>query len=435
MFDRAYISVSAGKGGRGTVAFRREKFVPRGGPAGGDGGDGGSVILVASHGVNTLNAFRYKREFKAGAGRIGGGSNKTGRDGEPLTIDVPPGTRVFEVLDGQTERERVRMIGDLERDGQRLVVAAGGAGGRGNSRFVTSIKREPLLAEDGDEGVTRKLRLDLVLVADVGIVGLPNAGKSSLIAALSNARPKVADYPFTTIQPNLGVVEHHMRTLVAVDVPGLIEGAHDGIGLGHEFLRHLERTRLLVHLIDGGEGEPARRFRLINSELDQYGTDLRSKPQIVVVNKVDIPEVDMLRDEIAAELKSEAGVETEVLFISAAGLIGLEALKNRMFQALDETGAAAPPPASPAEENGAVPTLRPLEERGIVAPAERTKTGFLVTHRQAVRLANGSDLSNWKVQVQMRDRLKAMGVTDALVRLGIESGDMVSLGEWDFEWE
>jgi GTP-binding protein len=432
MIDRSYIHVTAGKGGRGAVAFRREKFVPRGGPSGGDGGDGGSIVVRADEGLNTLNSLRFKRIFKADSGQIGGGSNKSGRDGGGLIIEVPPGTQIFEMLNDQDDS---RFLDDLTEHGQEFVVASGGIGGRGNARFVTSVKREPLLAEDGDQGEARKLRLDLKLIADVGIVGLPNAGKSSLIAALSNARPKIADYPFTTLEPNLGVVEHRLRTLVAVDVPGLIDGAHEGLGLGHEFLRHLERTRILVHLIDGSEGEPAKRFSLINSELSQYGTDLSGKSQIIVVNKVDVPEVELLADEIAAELEDTPGVSGEILFISAAALSGLDALKDRMFSALAE----APVPTIIYDEeeelSDGVRVLRPLDKKPEVIPVIRVANGFVVTHPRAVRLANGSDLGNWKTQVQMRERLKSFGVNDALLKLGIVSGDMVSLGEWDFEWE
>jgi len=432
MIDRSYIHVTAGKGGRGAVAFRREKFVPRGGPSGGDGGEGGSVIVKADEGLNTLNSLRYKRIFKADSGQIGGGSNKSGRDGGNVMIEVPRGTQIFEMLNDEDDS---KFLGDLTEHGQELVVAMGGIGGRGNARFVTSVKREPLLAEDGDGGEVRKLRLDLKLIADIGIVGIPNAGKSSLIAALSNARPKIADYPFTTLEPNLGVVEHRLRTLVAVDVPGLIEGAHEGLGLGHEFLRHLERTRLLVHLIDGSEGEPAKRFSLINSELSQYGTDLSGKPQIIVVNKMDVPEVELLKDEIAAELADTPGVSAEILFISAAALMGLDTLKDRMFAELAQLPLPVLTYDEDEELSDGVRVLRPLDKKPEIIPVVRVHNGFVVTHPRAIRLANGSDLGNWKTQVQMRERLKSFGVNDALLKLGVASGDKVSLGEWDFEWE
>ncbi|NQW16875.1 MAG: GTPase ObgE [Chloroflexi bacterium] len=432
MIDRSYIHITAGKGGRGAVAFRREKFVPRGGPSGGDGGRGGSIIVEANEGLNTLNAFRYKRIYKANSGQIGGGSNKTGRNGDDVLVEVPPGTQIFEMLNDQDD---TKFLGDLTEHGQQLVVGRGGIGGRGNARFVTSVKREPLLAEDGEAGVELKLRLDLKLIADVGIVGLPNAGKSSLITALSNARPKIADYPFTTLEPNLGVVEHRLKTLVAVDVPGLIEGAHEGLGLGHEFLRHLERTRILVHLIDGSEGEPAKRFKLINGELNQYGTDLSGKRQIIVVNKVDIPEVDFLRDEIEAELREVSGVTGEILFISAAALSGLDVLKDRMFSELSQVPIQKITYDDEDELSDGVRVLRPLDKKPEIIPAIRVENGYVITHPRAIRLANGSDLDNWKTQVQMRERLKIFGVNDALVKLGITSGDKVSLGEWDFEWE
>ena len=442
MLDQARITVSAGAGGGGTIAFRREKFVPRGGPAGGDGGRGGDMYLVADRGVNTLNAFRYKREFKAKAGVFGGGSNKSGKDGEVFEIIVPVGTQVYELTGDDESRE---LIGDLTLHAQRMLVAQGGRGGRGNARFVTSTLREPLLAEAGEEGQERVLKLELKLIADVGFVGLPNAGKSSLLAALSNATPKVADYPFTTLEPYLGVVEHHMQTLVAIDIPGLIEGAHEGIGLGHEFLRHVERTRVIVHLIDGGEGDAVGRLRTINRELGQFDSRLLEKPQMVVVNKVDIPEVELLQSEIKRELMAEAGVEREVLFISAVGRTGLDGLKDAMFRLHNEqeTGGDAldaydavtlrdDGTAGPGED---VPVLRPVVDAEPAAAAIRTKDGFLVLHPRAVRLATGSDLSKWKAQVQMRDQLKRLGVTESLVELGIKSGDEVAIGEWNFVWE
>ncbi len=448
MIDHARITVSAGAGGRGTVAFRREKFVPRGGPAGGDGGRGGNIYLVADRGVNTLNAFRYKREFKAKSGVLGGGSNKSGKDGAVLEIPVPVGTQVYEEYG---DEEQLKLIGDLTVHAQGMLVAQGGRGGRGNARFVTSTLREPLLAEAGEEGQERVLRLELKLIADVGFVGLPNAGKSSLLVALSRAKPKVADYPFTTLEPYLGVVEHHMQTLVAVDIPGLIEGAHEGIGLGHEFLRHVERARVLVHLIDGGEGNAVARLRTINNELGQFDSRLLEKPQIVVVNKVDIPEVELLRSEIKQELMSEEGVEREVLFISAVGHIGLDVLKDAMFQLHNEqetdgitrdgygaersAGGSVDGKGDADEAGEGVPVLRPGADGGHAEAAIRTEEGFLVVHPRAVRLALGSDLSKWKAQVQMRDQLKRLGVTESLEALGIESGDEVAIGEWNFVWE
>ncbi len=438
MIDQARITVSAGAGGRGTIAFRREKFVPRGGPAGGDGGRGGDIYLVADRGVNTLNAFRYKREFIAKSGVLGGGSNKSGKDGDVFEIPVPVGTQVYERFDADESRN---LIGDMTAHSQRMLVAQGGRGGRGNARFGTSTLREPLLAEAGEEGQERKLGLELKLIADVGFVGLPNAGKSSLLAALSGARPKVADYPFTTLEPYLGVVEHRMQTLVAVDIPGLIEGAHKGVGLGHEFLRHVERTRIIVHLIDGGEGDAATRFRTINGELDQFDSRLLEKPQIIVVNKVDIPEVELLQDEIEEELAAESGLDRDVLFISAVGRIGLDALKDAMFNL--HTEEADDGPQDGYDGGGAgddqavedVPVLRPVTGTAIADPVIKTEDGFVIVHPRAVRLATGSDLSNWKTQIQMRDQLRRLGVTESLVALGIESGDEVAIGEWKFTWE
>src|SRR5688572_19454435 len=279
--------VQAGSGGGGCLSFRREKFVPRGGPDGGDGGSGGSVYIVATPTKNTLVDFRFHPEFKARRGQHGQGSNKTGQTADDLDIAVPVGTLVFEKdSDGD-----VRLLGDLAEEGQRVLVAKGGRGGRGNARFVSSTNRAPRRTEPGGEGEEKLLRLQLKLIADVGLIGFPNAGKSTLISRISAARPKIADYPFTTLVPNLGVVTlGDDRSFVVADVPGLIKGAHEGHGLGHQFLRHIERTKVLVHLVDvsGASGrEPVDDFETILDELQQFSPEVAAKPQIVVANKMD----------------------------------------------------------------------------------------------------------------------------------------------------
>ncbi|MDP6792687.1 MAG: GTPase ObgE, partial [Anaerolineales bacterium] len=283
--DEVSIRVQAGAGGNGIVHFRREKHVPTGGPDGGDGGDGGSVFLVVDDGQNTLLSFQRQRNFRAQNGRHGGGSNKTGRSGPDLAISVPPGTITREKVSGA-------LLGDLTEGGQSLQVARGGKGGRGNARFATSGNRAPRVAEKGEPGETCDLALELRLIADVGIVGVPNAGKSTFLASVSAARPKIADYPFTTLAPNLGVAEvGNYHTLVLADIPGLIEGAHAGVGLGAAFLRHVQRTRVLIHLVDGLSEEPLADFSQIQSELALFESDLAAKPQVVALNKVDLPEV------------------------------------------------------------------------------------------------------------------------------------------------
>ncbi len=287
--DEVDIHVEAGSGGRGCLAFRREKFVPRGGPSGGDGGLGGSVFVVASPHTNTLINYRFHPEFSAERGEHGMGSNRTGRNGEHLELAVPIGTLVYEKTGDPGHP--LNLLADLAQEGQRVLVAKGGRGGLGNARFATSTNRAPRKVQPGEPGEIKDLRLELKLLADVGLVGFPNAGKSTLIARISAARPKIADYPFTTLTPNLGVVQlKGDRSFVVADVPGLIEGAHRGLGLGHQFLRHLERTKVLVHLVDvsGGTGrDPVEDFETVRKELELFDPAVAAKPQIVAANKID----------------------------------------------------------------------------------------------------------------------------------------------------
>ena len=286
MIDNVLIHINSGNGGDGVVRGRREKFVPRGGPDGGDGGNGGNIIAECDENMNTLLAFRYQRRFAAGNGGNGDSALKHGADGEDVVLRMPVGTQVWDA-----DADTPRLLADLTTPGQTVELAQGGAGGRGNAYFASATNQYPLLAEKGEQGESLNLRLELKLLADVGIIGLPNAGKSSLLSVVSAARPKVADYPFTTLEPVLGVVEHRRKTFVMVDIPGIIEGAHDGVGLGHDFLRHVERTRVLVHMIDGSASDPLRDYRQINGELRMFSDELSTKPQVVAINKTDITEV------------------------------------------------------------------------------------------------------------------------------------------------
>lgn len=326
--DEATISVQSGDGGRGCVSFRRERFVPRGGPDGGDGGDGGDVIITASSQKRTLYNFRNKKFFKAQRGGYGLGSQKTGKNGQPLTIEVPPGAIV-------TDADTGEVLFDFDKPGDAFVVARGGRGGRGNRRFATSTNRAPRHAQPGEPGQTLSLKLELKLLADIGIIGLPNAGKSTLISILSSARPKIADYPFTTLTPNLGMVENDWGEPYAVaDIPGLIEGAHEGAGLGMRFLRHIERTRLLVHLIDTyavDPENPLKQYQTINRELSLYSRTLAEKPQLIVLNKLDLSEAETLADRFETALAGQP-----VLRVSAATGQGVEPLKNQLAKILQE---------------------------------------------------------------------------------------------------
>jgi GTP-binding protein len=350
--DRARIQVQAGRGGDGGLSFRREKYVPKGGPDGGDGGPGGDVVLLADADLRDLSAFRGKTRYRAGRGLPGRGANKHGAAGEDVELRVPAGTQVFD--------ERSELVADLARPGARMVVARGGSGGRGNRRFATSTRQTPRYAEVGLPGEEAVLELRLKLLADAALVGLPNAGKSSLLRRISNARPKVADYPFTTLEPVLGTVDApDGRQLVVADVPGLIEGASEGVGLGHEFLAHLERARLLVHVIDAAVGDPAEAFRAIDSELAAYGAGLAERPQVVVLNKI-----DLMPDPPSFDAEDERVVR--VFAVSCATGAGIEELRRALFELTPV--AEAPLPAS---EEGLADFL-------VYRPRARARRGYRI---------------------------------------------------------
>ena len=326
--DEATISVQSGNGGRGCVSFRRERFIPRGGPDGGDGGNGGDVLLLATSRKRTLYHFKYQHSFKAANGAGGQGVQKTGKNGAHLVIELPPGTLVYDADTGE-------LLKDLTADGESFRVARGGRGGQGNKRFATATNRAPRFAQPGEPGEARQLKLELKLLADVGIIGLPNAGKSTLVGAISAAHPKIGSYPFTTLEPNLGVVSTDWGApFVVADIPGLIEGAHQGAGLGIQFLRHIERTRLLVHLIDAGTidpQQPLRDYHTINAELRSYKPALADKPQIVVLSKLDLPVSGQ-----NAAIFQQALPETETLLVSAVTGEGLATLKSKIVSLLDK---------------------------------------------------------------------------------------------------
>lgn len=353
--DEATITVQSGNGGRGCVSFLRARLTPKGGPDGGDGGRGGDVIITASLRRRTLLEFRYKSEYKAPNGQGGLGSQKNGAGGANLVLEVPPGTLVFDA-------ETNELIHDLVRDGDSFVVAKGGRGGQGNMRFKSSTNRTPRFAQPGEPGEIRTIRLELRLLADVGIIGFPNAGKSTLISMISAAKPKIADYPFTTTVPNLGVVKpDDAEPFVVADIPGLIEGAHEGAGLGTRFLRHIDRTRVLVHLIDASEidaDDPWSRYRAINAELERYSPELARKPQMVVLNKMELPGAD-----VAAELMAEAAPDLKFLTISAATGQGVKQLVRKLTGLLARL---SPPPAEETE-----PAAAPVPEEGDGGESDR----------------------------------------------------------------
>ena len=362
--DRARIRVQAGRGGDGALSFRREKHVPKGGPDGGDGGPGGDVVLLADADLRDLSSFRARRWFKAGKGGAGGGSGRHGASGEPVELRVPVGTQVLD--------DEEQLVADLAAPGSRVVLARGGEGGRGNRRFATPTRQAPRFAETGTPGEEADYELRLKLLADAALVGLPNAGKSSLLARISNARPKVAEYPFTTLQPVLGTIDSDERQLVVADVPGLIEGASEGAGLGHEFLAHLERARLLVHVIDAAAGDPAEAFAQIDHELAEYGAGLDERPQVVVLNKLD------LLSEPPSFETGDPRVQ-RVFALSAATGEGVERFRRTLFE-------HCPPAEAPVTSDEGLPhflVYRPKPDRRRRFRILRTDRGFRVMGRAA----------------------------------------------------
>lgn len=416
-FDEAIIHVKAGDGGDGAVSFRREKFVPFGGPNGGDGGRGGHVYLVVNPRLNTLMRFQRERHFRAGRGGHGRGKNQAGKDGQDLFIEVPPGTVVYDADTGEC-------IADLTEPAQRVLVARGGQGGRGNARFATPTNQAPRFAERGERGQERTLRLELRLIADVGIVGKPNAGKSTLLAAVTAARPKIADYPFTTLQPNLGVARlDDETTLVLADIPGLIEGAHAGAGLGHAFLRHIERTRVLIHLLDGTSPDPLRDFAQVNEELALFDPRLAEKPQIVAFNKMDLPEAQARWPDVQAGLRAQG---YEAMAISAATGQGTRELLYRVAQLLR----ALPPEEQPVEM--AVFRWPREDEEGFTITRE--DGGWRVRGPRIERAAARTFWEYDEAVERFQRLLDRLGITQALKEAGVQPGDTVYIGDVELEW-
>ncbi len=394
--------------------------MPRGGPDGGDGGRGGDIILIADEAVNGLGAFRYQKLYKAARGGNGASNKKHGRNGADLELSVPTGTIVRNAGTGD-------VIGDLVEPGARLVIAKGGRGGRGNQHFASPSNQAPHMSETGQRGETLRLALDLKLISDVGLVGLPNAGKSTLLAAVSRATPKIADYPFTTLEPNLGVVEVGYESYVMADIPGLIEGAHTGAGLGLEFLRHVERTRLLIHVVDASQPDPAHDIAVIDNELASYIDDLSTRPQFIAFNKMDIPEAEARREELQA-LAVQLG--RPCAFISAAARQGTPDLVKRVFEMLERIRELEPVP-TPDEE---MTTLRP-QQVGPRFTVERENGAYRVVGDQPVVLVEMLALQSDESRAEVMRRLGRMGVVNALRRAGAREGDPVRFGDIELKWE
>jgi GTP-binding protein len=415
--DQIYIRVIAGKGGDGIVSFRREKYVPRGGPDGGDGGRGGHVIFKTEEGMSTLYHLRFKRIIKAESGRPGEARNRSGRSGQDVVVKVPVGTIV-------KKRGTSEIIADLSDVGEEFVIARGGRGGRGNTHFAGPTHQTPRFSEKGELGEELEIDLELKLLADVGLVGLPNAGKSTLLSVISAARPKIADYPFTTIVPNLGVVTIDDFNFVVADIPGLIEGAHEGAGLGHEFLRHIERTRLLLHLVDLGGWEaqdPLEAYEKINQELSSYKINLSERPQIVVANKMDIPEAQLRWEEFSRILK-ERGIE--VFPISAATGSGVPELLYKAAQLLKEI---------PMPEPVAIEHIKELPTRNF-SIKKISPSVFEIEGDWIWRRVSRFNLDQEESQLRLGKLFRQWGVEEALIQAGVKEGDTVYIGEIEFEF-
>lgn len=426
-FDETKIYVRAGDGGNGVVAFRREAHVPRGGPNGGNGGKGGDIYLVADPQVNTLIAFSKQIHFRAANGEHGRGKNQTGAQGADLTISVPVGTVAQEAETGL-------ILADLVRPDQRVRVAGGGRGGRGNWAFKSPTNQAPRIAENGEPGEERWLRLELKLIADVGIVGVPNAGKSTLLSVVSAARPKIADYPFTTLEPNLGVVVVDGRDMVFADIPGLIEGAHAGAGLGDRFLRHIERTRVLIHLLNGISPDPLGDYEAINQELALFDPALAEKPQIVVLNKLDLPDVRARWPDIARGLRKLGNVEP--MAISAATGEGVQAVLRRAADTLAELPRT---PAADTEDEAHKPDLP--EKPGL--PAGEDKRFSIVRDPDGAWRVQGAYIEKvvimtkwdyYDAVMRFQRILAALGITEALRAGGVQEGDTVRIGKIELDW-
>jgi GTP-binding protein len=423
MIDRVEIKVRGGNGGAGIVSFRREKFVPRGGPDGGDGADGGSVVLVADESVRTLKEIGRRRIFQAPHGRSGEGGKRHGRRGESLVLKVPPGTEVRRIEDDGTHD----LIGELLEPGAALVVVKGGAGGWGNARFASSVRRAPRIAQKGQRGEEVHVVLDLKLLADVGIAGLPNAGKSTLLRALSAARPKVADYPFTTLEPSLGVVEHGWESFVMADIPGLIEGAHEGAGLGLDFLRHIERTKVVLYLVDGTSYDPLADLRTVEAEVREYGRGVAERPRLVAVNKIDVREVRTRQDALRALFGAEG---IDVLFFSAAAREGLAVLVDRVagMVATERERTAC------SEASRASPTVSVPVPKGDI-DVRRENGVFRVDGERAIAFAEMMPVDTDEGLAELWRRFRRWGVYGALRRAGARAGDRVRLGDVELEME
>ncbi len=416
--DQAEIYISSGKGGDGIIHFRREKYVPHGGPDGGDGGKGGDVIFQVTSHINTLANFQHKHRYAADNGKRGGRNNRFGKSADDLIIKVPAGTLIYDA-------DADELLGDLTEEGQQLVVCEGGRGGRGNTHFKNSRHQTPRTAEKGEPPVEKSIRLELKLIADIGLVGVPNAGKSTLLTSLTNARPKIGAYPFTTLVPNLGVAKiDDYDSVVLADIPGLIEGASEGLGLGHEFLRHVQRTRVLIHLLDGMGEDPIADFSQINAELALFDPKLGEKPQIIAFNKMDQPEVAERWEKVKTELE-ERGYE--IMAISALARTDIRKLLMKAVEKLSQMPTL--------EEEAPMPVYRVETDPNEFEIARINDGDWLVSGEAIERAATMTYWEHFGSIRRFQKIMKTLGISEALIQAGIKLGDTVFIGEYELEWQ
>jgi GTP-binding protein len=412
--DKVKVTVAAGAGGNGKLSWRHEKFIDKGGPNGGDGGDGGDIVLLASRNQNTLAAFRYQKEVRADDGQPGDKQRKHGRSAQDLIVAVPVGTAAT--------TEDGTVVADLVEDGQKVVVAKGGRGGFGNAHFVSSRRQAPNFAEKGEPGETLDLQLELKMIADVGLVGLPNAGKSTLLSKLSNARPEVADYPFTTLTPNLGVVDIDDTSVLFADIPGLIEGAAGGKGLGHDFLRHIERTAVILHLVDAYTENVAEAYRTVKDELAAYQAELAKRPEIVALTKVEGLDSEIIAD-LTARLTEATPRKTPIFAISSQSGTGLQQMLFAIKDAVQKVR-AQPVPKTEIPE---FPVLT-LTDTSDAWQVKKTGDSFVVTGSRVEQFANRTDFDSEQGVQRLRDIMRRAGIFHELRRQGIEPGQIIIIG-------
>ncbi|MFL2665560.1 MAG: GTPase ObgE [Dehalococcoidia bacterium] len=424
MLDLKKIELRAGNGGNGSVSFIREALLPKGGPGGGNGGHGGNIIFTTDSSIISLDKFLKRHHLIAENGKNGLSHKKNGSKGKDLIVKIPVGTEIWNISDEKNKK----LVADLRENNESIIVAKGGNGGFGNAHFVNSINQEPLLAESGQQGQKITLLLNLKFIADIGIIGLPNAGKSSLLSVLTQAKPKIANYPFTTIDPNLGVISDYKNQKIIVDIPGIIEGASSGYGLGHKFLKHIQRTKFLLHLVDGSEDNLIDKIIQINNELKTFDKELIKKPQILCINKCDLEQVNTSINEIEKLLSKHKLPHNKLFFISTKNNFGIDKVKKEILSLKSFEVATS---------NNETEIIKPrITKKNIdKVVSHESDNLFRIIDEEIIRLVRGSNMENWDARVQLFNILTKRKITNMLINLGIKNGDTLIIDELEFEWE